>query len=100
MKAQWKDYKYGSWLVLVFGQIDAKIVLLEGDPDSETAEWGIVMHPAMTIEITGPLSKAKKEAENMLLLCLGAGLVALNEATGRASFQTVPAVDVDPRRTS
>ena len=80
MKTQWKDYKYGSWLVLVFDQIDAKIVLLSGEPDSDSAHWGIVMHPAMATEVAGPLDLAKATAEDMLAKSLTIGLNHLHEA--------------------
>jgi hypothetical protein len=77
MKAQWKDYKYGSWLVLVFGQIDAKIVLLDGKSPDKPQRYGIILHPTQIITGWGTLAEAKQVAVDALTKVLNDGLTAL-----------------------
>ena len=54
--------------MLVFGQVDAKIV--------ELAEglWGVVLHPSASFQVSGSLDEAKAAAEESLKATLTAAL--------------------------
>ncbi len=72
---KWKDYKYGSWLVIAFGLVDANVIELGSDATDTPNHFGIIVHPFQTVELTpgsGPggsdptWDDAKAKAEEML----------------------------------
>lgn len=42
MKLQWKDYKYGSWLVVKFGSVAAKIDVLGYSKAGAENNFGVI----------------------------------------------------------
>lgn len=54
MCSQWKDYQYGSWLVLVFGVISAKVDVLGVDKDGKENHFGIITFPSVGPRVLGP----------------------------------------------
>ncbi len=89
MKPMWTDYKYGSWLVLVFGQIDAKIVVRDGQQLELARKFGVILHPEQTFEYEGSAWEAKGAAECALRDSLIKGLAGLEGATAARMGSTV-----------
>jgi hypothetical protein len=77
--AAWKDYLYGSWLVLVFGQIHCKLVALDG-PAATATEFGLLFSPQNSMQFKGTLLEAKAFAEIYLKELLTTALGNLEKA--------------------
>lgn len=84
-KAAWKDYKYGSWLVLVFGAVGANVIALGKNPADVANHFGVTLYPGSPFELlpgSGPdgadptLETAKKAAELALSLVLAKAILA------------------------
>lgn len=69
----WKDYKYGSWLVLVFGKIHCKIVVRQdGVEASDATHFGLIFLPEEVLLFSGTFNEAKDFAEEWLFALLDA----------------------------
>lgn len=47
----WKDYKYGSWLVVKFGKVAAKIDVLGYSPTGAENHFGIIPYGIESLKI-------------------------------------------------
>lgn len=87
----WKDYKYGSWLVLVFGKVSCKIVVRQDGVDlNQATQFGLIFLPDEVLLFSGTLDEAKHFAEVYLTAVLMAALQNLGAAAAHRTFGMDP----------